>query len=534
MRAGGPESGISDALGSVILISVIALAVGILAMNIISQPLPQKIPELTADIAMAGNSLLLRHQGGDTLIRSETLILVDGVDQTANFADSSGSTAWRTWAVGDTLSLPVTNGQVPQSVQIVYRGGSFSKVIQSIGIPVGTPTPGGGGGGGVVLVADFSGTPLSGNSPLGVQFTNQSSGPVASYSWDFGDLSTSSAKNPYHQYSSRGTYTVSLTVSNGSVSDTKTRAAYITVYDAPVVANFTATPLNGTAPLTVTFTDLSTGPVTSWNWSFGDGNLSTYQNPVFTYVKAGVYNVSLTVGNGTGYSTATKTSYITVRASGPACFYDNFEGSSINASAWTIVQGDWRVSNGVLSQYADNYGDPKKLVLTSSGITWGNNLTITAKVRTDSWINGDYARGGVSLFADPTTTCNSYSDNKSVTHNDKGCGYNLLFHYTSSNPHNLVQWLDDYVQWVSPGYTYAWSDGQWYWFRMNMSQGTMYGRIWADGSAEPTTWPYTWTSSGRTGYPALNGGATLTAPPYSTGSAHVSFMNVSVCRNGDV
>lgn len=530
MRASLPESGISDALGAVLLISVIALAVGILAMNIVSQPLPQKIPELTADISMAGNALLLRHQGGDTLFRSETVILINGVDQTASFADSSGSTAWKSWAVGDTLSTTVTNGQIPQSVQIVYRGGSVSKVIQSIGIPVGTPTP----APGVVVVADFSGSPLSGNNPLGVQFTDASTN-AASYSWDFGDLSTSSAKNPFHLYSSRGTYTVSLTVSNGSVSDTKTRSAYVTVYDAPVVANFTATPLNGTAPLTVSFTDLSTGPVTSWNWSFGDGNLSSYENPVFNYVSAGVYNVSLTVGNGTGYSNLTRTLYITVRPSGPACFYDNFGGSSINTTAWTVVQGDWRVSNGVLSQYADNYGDPKKLILTNSGIPWGNNLTITAKVRTDNWINGDYARAGISLFSDPTTTCNSYSDNKSVTHNDKGCGYNLLFHYSSStNAHNYVQWLDDYVQWVSPGYTYAFNDGQWYWFRMNMTQGTMYGKIWADGSAEPTTWPYTWTDSGRSGYPALNGGSTLSTPPYSTGSARVSFMNVSVCRNGDI
>jgi PKD repeat protein len=410
----------------------------------------------------------------------------------------------------------VTGGQLPKSVQIIYKGGSVSRVIQSIGIPVAVtastqPV--------VMLVAGFSGTPVSGNNPLGVQFTDSSTGPVASYSWDFGDLGTSTAKNPYHQYASRGTYTVSLTVRNGASSDTTTKSGYITVYDAPVVANFTATPLNGTAPLTVQFTDLSTGPVNSWNWSFGDGNLSTYENPSFTYVRAGKYNVSLTAGNGTGNNTMTKLYYITVRST-QACFYDNFEGNSINATAWTIAGGNWVQSNGVVSQNLDNQGDPKKLVLTNSGITWGNNLTITSKVRIDSWSNGDFARGGVSLFSSPGVVCNDpYT----------GCGYNLLFHYTTTNPHNYVQWLDDYVEWISPGYVYAFNNNQWYWFKMNMSQGTMYGRIWADGSTEPTDWPYTWTKSGRTGYPALNGGATM-----SGGSSRVSFMNVTVCRNGDI
>lgn len=62
----------------------------------------------------------------------------------------------------------------------------------------------------------------------------------------------------------------------------------------PVVADFSGTPLFGTAPLTVAFTDLSTGTPTSWAWSFGDGGTSTAQNPTHIYTAPGVYTVTLT------------------------------------------------------------------------------------------------------------------------------------------------------------------------------------------------------------------------------------------------
>src|SRR5258708_17504656 len=49
------------------------------------------------------------------------------------------------------------------------------------------------------------------------------------------------------------------------------------------VAGFTANKTSGCAPLTVTFTDQSTGNPTSWNWQFGNGQLSTAKNPVVTF-----------------------------------------------------------------------------------------------------------------------------------------------------------------------------------------------------------------------------------------------------------
>ena len=86
---------------------------------------------------------------------------------------------------------------------------------------------------------------------------------------------------------------------------------------APPVASFTASPVLGTSPLTVTFTDTSTNGPTYWCWTFGDGGISNLQNPTHTYVLANpdnpqYYTVALNVSNSYGTNTATQTNYIHV------------------------------------------------------------------------------------------------------------------------------------------------------------------------------------------------------------------------------
>jgi len=82
-----------------------------------------------------------------------------------------------------------------------------------------------------------------------------------------------------------------------------------------LVAEFSGTPLTGSDPLSVTFTDLSTGSPTGWNWYFGFagvGNTSILQNPVVTFPTTGTYTIMLTVNDGVGNDTETKVGYITV------------------------------------------------------------------------------------------------------------------------------------------------------------------------------------------------------------------------------
>jgi PKD repeat protein len=75
------------------------------------------------------------------------------------------------------------------------------------------------------------------------------------------------------------------------------------------VANFVGSPLSGTIPLSVQFSDLSTNS-TSWLWDFGDGHASTLENPTHTYAAAGSFTVSLTATNAGGSNTKIVANYI--------------------------------------------------------------------------------------------------------------------------------------------------------------------------------------------------------------------------------
>jgi len=103
----------------------------------------------------------------------------------------------------------------------------------------------------------------------------------------------------------------------------------------PPVANFTAAPLNGSAPLTVNFTDTSSNTPTSWSWNFGDSGTSTVRNPSHTYTTAGSYTVTLTATNAYGSDGETKTNYITVTT--PAPPVANFTASTTNPSVGSAV-----------------------------------------------------------------------------------------------------------------------------------------------------------------------------------------------------
>ena len=161
---------------------------------------------------------------------------------------------------------------------------------------------------GVPPVAKFTAIPLSGIAPLNVAF--DSSGTTGTlpltYAWDFGDGGISSLPNPSHTYNA-GTYTAQLTVSNAAGSSSATQPITAT---SPLTAAFTAVPSSGPYPLTVTFTDTSTGGTpTSWAWDFNnDGIIDSYlQNPgTFTYTSANTYYPKLTVSNGAGSDFTTR------------------------------------------------------------------------------------------------------------------------------------------------------------------------------------------------------------------------------------
>ena len=122
--------------------------------------------------------------------------------------------------------------------------------------------------------------------------------------YDFGDGVNVSGPNPAHTYRFPGVYTITLTITkynkttNSVMSSVTTKTNVVTVNRVPViplVAKFSAAPVNGTAPLQVSFTDQSTGSPMFLNYDFGDGINETGTDPVHTYQFPGTYNVTLTV-----------------------------------------------------------------------------------------------------------------------------------------------------------------------------------------------------------------------------------------------
>lgn len=159
-------------------------------------------------------------------------------------------------------------------------------------------------------VVAFNASVISGTAPLNVGFTDQSTNTPTSWLWHFGDNTTSNAKNPTHVYNSVGTYTVSLTATNSSGSNTLTKTNYIRV--VTISANFTANPTITRRNVPIRFTNTSTGSPTSFLWSFGDGTSSTLQNPYHSYRNRGIYNVSLTITKSGVSVITTKRNYITI------------------------------------------------------------------------------------------------------------------------------------------------------------------------------------------------------------------------------
>jgi gliding motility-associated-like protein len=153
-------------------------------------------------------------------------------------------------------------------------------------------------------------------------FTNLSTisptSQIINYVWNFGDNIVSNVPNPTHTYTSANTFNVTLTATSnfGCVG---TDQGPIVINPLPVVS-FTPNSGSGCPPLTLDFDDSSSGIINSWNWSFGDGEFSSLQNPTHTYNSSGVYQVTLQVTNINGCSSNSSPAVILVRPTPTAVF----------------------------------------------------------------------------------------------------------------------------------------------------------------------------------------------------------------------
>ena len=343
-----------------------------------------------------------------------------------------------------TMTAPAKTGYYTPKYKMVWEGHQWfgarvARTIQVVSRPAAVPA------------AQFTAGTTSGQAPLGVQFTDQSvSAGTSSYAWDINNDGKTeyTTKNPLHTYTAAGNYTVKLTVTNASGSDSEIKTWYIkvsssgvkpavtptvtpTVKPTPVPtiaksgapkAQFTSNVTTGkTEMVAVQFMDQSTGtaPMTyHWDFSDGEGNLpeNSQKNPVWRFWQdAGtIYTVTLTVTNAYGSDTIVKENYIrlgTAPATVPvAAFTSNVQSGNAPLTVQFTDQ-----STGTPRSYLWDFKNDKitdsalkspSFTYTTAG-TYTVNLTVTNANGKDSEVKTGYIRvsaAGTTPVPTPTPT----------------------------------------------------------------------------------------------------------------------------------
>jgi gliding motility-associated-like protein len=208
---------------------------------------------------------------------------------------------------------------------------------------------------GEIPTVDFSGAPDPVCAEEPVLFTNLSNPPGDEWLWEFGDGTSSTSENPSHQYSDTGLQTVKFTVINSGCRASKEITDYIRV--KPPIAKFAFVP-DCNNRLLFNFQDQSIydhSDAVSWSWNFGDGSVSTVQNPVHVFPKLGSYNVTLTITNGSCTNSTTQTIVAVdekpdfIASPNPACRPARVGFSAKNVTAANIASYSWDLGLGTVT-----------------------------------------------------------------------------------------------------------------------------------------------------------------------------------------
>ena len=255
---------------------------------------------------------------------------------TSPATDSGGNkiASWQ-WNFGDGTSSTVenpthtyTNVQTYNPVLTVVNAYGLVPASSGPAIKVSNPT------------VQFTAGPSNGVSRLTVAFkspaTDSAGVSVKGWRWSFGDGTFGAGQNPTHTYTNLGAYHPALTVTNTLGLFPVTSGSTVTVTNP--LAKFTANITNGLAPLTVLFKgpslDSGNNTIKQWYWNFGDGVISTAQNPSHTYTESATYHPVLSVTNAFG---------LVPTSSGPVIFAKSNSGVQIASSPQLSVT----LTNGV-------------------------------------------------------------------------------------------------------------------------------------------------------------------------------------------
>ena len=315
-----------------------------------------------------------------------------GANNLFAFSNLSTGASSYFWDFGDGITSTVTNPSKSYSSSGIYTVKLIAKSVNGCADSISKTVIIG-----VAPIAQFT-YPSFGSSScidnLNIPFTNNSTN-ANSYMWDFGDGTTSILTNPTKTYTAYGNYIVKLVATslNGCKDSLILNLQLAAKPTASFSVNSNSQCLNNNSFI---FTNSSTAGA-SYFWDFGDGTISTIQNPTKNYTVSGNYTVKLTVTNVSGCS-ATSTQTITVNNALIADFsitgYNNCALNTLltfnNTSTGTITSASWNFGDGTTS----TLNNPSKTYTTAG------TYIITLKVSNGTCL--DSISKTISLQAKPT------------------------------------------------------------------------------------------------------------------------------------
>lgn len=287
-------------------------------------------------------------------------------------ANNPGSTyQWSNGATSQTINV-ATSGTY--TVTITDAGGCSASFASNVVVnPLPQPA--------------FASSPnCFGSSTLFQNNTTIAGGNIISWNWDFGDGAFSALNSPSHQFPASGTYNVTLAAQSGMGCSSSVTLP-VTIYPQPVAAFASTQVCEGSGTVFTDGSSVSQGSIGNWAWTFGDGSVSSVQNPVHTYQNDGYYTTTLVVTSAQG-CTDTVSSAVEV-----------FDMPSVQFSAQNVCEGiavdftnGTSILNGVISGYAWNFGDGNQSSQTDPSHIYqtAGTFNVTLSVTTDDNCTAQY------------------------------------------------------------------------------------------------------------------------------------------------
>ncbi|MEO1667353.1 MAG: PKD domain-containing protein, partial [Chloroflexota bacterium] len=244
-------------------------------------------------------------------------------------------------------------------------------------------------------VAAFTQDRVSGESPLVVQFTDQSTGNITSREWRFGDGATSTEQNPSHTFTEVGTYNVILSVQGSGGATSAIRQITVENPSVPAPdAAFTASTTSGELPLQVEFSPTSTDNINTYDWRVEGVTFSNNAQSQFTFTEAGAFTVELIVTGDGGQDTNQETITITRPPDAPDVsisvnpesgdvplsvqFTSESVGGEITSYTWDLGDGNFSNEASPAYTYTGQGTYDVTLVVEGPGGTDTETLSVTA------------------------------------------------------------------------------------------------------------------------------------------------------------